>query len=217
MKEIHVKEPRADFLPYGQAMLAWLADGRVREAEGNRRQWLESLRLRALVALNLWGGLSAATLVQWSLEDYEALKWHELSPVWNKWHSLFVWMPDRLADGPKAAVHDWIEAAGIVSGLVFRRIHPGGVVSERSLDEVGIASLLGGLAREGVSMGVINRQFAFDFSRREDAPQPVLNGPRELAGPSGNNEGDGLKGPIRSRRVPKVGVWLTPTPRGRRG
>lgn len=177
-----------------RTMLVWLAEQRVLEwagAEDDRRGLLESLRLRAMVALHLWVGMSPSELARWSMRDFEALAWDEDCSVWNAWHSLFVWLPSRMADGPKAVVSDWIAAAHIGEGRVFRRINPHGVVTERSLDEVGIASLLNGLVREGEGMGVINRQYAFDFSRRDGFVQPTLAAQRSLVRPmpeSGTDE-----------------------------
>lgn len=138
--------------------MAWLAARRVLAGsalDATLKERMEGLRLRALVALTLWQGLSPLALSRWTVDDTDALVWDASSSFWNKWQNLVVWMPARVADGPKTAVRDWMRAAGIHSGPVFRRLNSRGEVSARPLNEVGIQALLGGLLAEGVSMGFI--------------------------------------------------------------
>lgn len=156
------------------ASLAWLLERRLAPlAETGGRAHMACLRLRAIVALMWWERLLPQALSGWSLSDAERLVAAEAEHEWDV-EAVAVGGHDRglvslLVRGPARAVLDWIEAAGIRGGPVFRRIKPDGQVRTGALTPVGIGSLFASLLMEGRNVGVIDRQFSLDFSKKSPA------------------------------------------------
>ncbi|UCU94169.1 hypothetical protein [Hydrogenophaga taeniospiralis] len=177
------------------ASLAWLLERRLAPlAETGGRAHMECLRLRAIVALMWWERLLPQALSGWSLSDAERLVAAEAEHEWDV-EAVAVGGHDRglvslLVRGPARAVLDWIEAAGIKGGPVFRRIKTDGQVRTGALTPVGIGSLFACLLMEGRNVGVIDRQFSLDFSKKS----PAFPRKRPSYPPIGRDDARGLAG-----------------------
>ncbi|NWF44277.1 hypothetical protein F3K02_03270 [Hydrogenophaga sp. D2P1] len=177
------------------ASLAWLLERRLAPlAETGGRAHMECLRLRAIVALMWWERLLPQALSGWSLSDAERLVAAEVEHEWDA-EAVAVGGHDRglvslLVRGPARAVLDWIEAAGIRGGPVFRRIKPDGQVRTGALTPVGIGSLFASLLMEGRNVGVIDRQFSLDFSKKS----PTFPRKRPSYPPIGRDDARGREG-----------------------
>jgi hypothetical protein len=192
------------------ASLAWLLERRLAPlAETGGQAHMACLRLRAIVALMWWERLSPQTLSGWSLSDAERLVAAEAEHEGDV-EAMAVGEHDRglaslLVRGPARAVLDWIEAAGIRGGPVFRRIKPDGQVRTGALTPVGIASLFASLLLEGRNVGVIHRQFSLDFSKKS----PTASRMRPSYPPIGR---DGVRG--REGRAVPPGASVPGLPAG---
>lgn len=179
------------------ASLAWLLERRLAPlAETGGRAYMECLRLRAIVALMWWERLLPQGLSGWSLSDAERLVAAEAEHEWDV-EAVAAGGHDGgllslLVRGPARAVLDWIEAAGIKGGPVFRRIKPDGQVRTGALTPVGIASLFAILLMEGRNVGVIDRQFSLDFSKKS----PAFSRMRPSYPPIGRDDGRGRAGRV---------------------
>ena len=200
------------------ASLAWLLEQRLAPlAETGGRAHMECLRLRAIVALMWWERLLPHALSGWSLSDAERLVAAEAEHEWDA-EAVAVGGHDgglvsMRVRGPVRAVLDWIEAAGIRGGPVFRRIGPDGQVRTGALTPVGIASLFSVLLMEGRNVGVTDRQFSLDFSKKS----PAFSRMRPSYPPIGRDEARGREGRAVEPRgnVPgsSAGGWVR-LPRG---
>jgi hypothetical protein len=200
------------------ASLAWLLERRLAPlAETGGRAHMACLRLRAIVALMWWEHLLPQALSGWSLSDAERLVAAEAEREGDV-EAVAVGEHDSglvslMLRGPARAVLDWIGAAGIRGGPVFRRIKPDGQVRTGALTPVGIASLFASLLQEGRNVGVIHRQFSLDFSKKS----PAVSRMRPSYPPIGRDDARGREG----RAVPPggrlpglpAGGWVVP-PRG---
>jgi hypothetical protein len=173
------------------------------------------LRLRAIVALMWWERLLPQALSGWSMSDAERLVAAEAEHEGDV-EAMAVGEHDGglvslLVRGPARAVLDWIEAAGIRGGPVFRRIKPDGQVRTGALTPVGIASLFSILLMEGRNVGVIDRQFSLDFSKKS----PAFTRMRPSYPPVGREGVRGREGRVVApgARVPGLpaGGWVMPS------
>ncbi|MBW8469103.1 MAG: hypothetical protein K0M67_12625 [Thiobacillus sp.] len=173
------------------ASLAWLLERRqAMLSETGGRAYLECLRLRAIVALMWWERLLPQAVSSWGMSEAERLVAAEAAAK----HQGDVEAMDvgeyegglasLLVRGPARAVLDWIEAAEIRRGPVFRRISPDGRVRVGALTPVGIASLFSILLMEGRSVGVIDRKFSLDSSKKS----PDFSRLRPSYPPAGRDE-----------------------------
>lgn len=197
------------------ASLAWLLERRLAPlAQTGGQAHMACLRLRAIVALMWWEGLLPQALSGWSLSDAERLVAAEAEHE-GVAEAVAVGGHDRglvslLVRGPARAVLDWIEAAEIRGGPVFRRIKPDGRVRTGALTPVGIGSLFASLLMEGRNVGVIDRQFSLDFSKKS----PTFPRKRPSYPPAGRDDARGREGravaPGASLPALPVGGWVMP-------
>lgn len=200
------------------ASLAWLLERRLAPlAETGGRAYMDCLRLRAIVALMWWERLLPQALSGWRLSDAERLVAAEAEHEEDVEAMAVGEHDDGLVSlpvlGPARAVLDWIEAAGIRGGPVFRHIKPDGQVRSGALTPVGIASLFSVLLMEGRKVGVIDRQFSLDFSKKS----PAFTRMRPSYPPIGREGVRGREGRVVApgESVPGLpaGGWVMP-PRG---
>lgn len=182
------------------ASLAWLQERRLAQlGKAGGRAHLECLRLRAIVALMWWERLLPQALSCWSMSDAERLVVSEAERLLvgvegaaevKTFGEQGEGLSSLLVRGPARAVLDWIEAAGIGGGPVFRRIRPDGLVRTGALTPVGIASLFSILLMEGRTLGVVDRQFSLDVSTMG----PTASRMRHGSPPAGRGGGRGREG-----------------------
>lgn len=148
------------------ASLAWLLERKLSALEaGAGKARLSCLRLRALVAVMWWEHLTPQALAGWSLADAERLVLASMERFEERAASRTQGrVTSLLEQGPARAVLDWIEAAGIKGGAVFRRITPDGRVTVGALTHAGISSLLSTLLAEGRQVGLVDRNFSLSLS-----------------------------------------------------